>query len=87
MPDTYPDIILTSEVIELGILKFIDDVKINYIDWNIIKFLTDYMIVFEPLNQNIDAIIEDVMNLLPNNEPHDINTLNKKLRLSMINKF
>lgn len=60
--DNYPEVYLTEEVEELGVVKFIDDGELVYIDWPLLKDTIDYLRTFDPLNGDIDAIIETVMN-------------------------
>ena len=78
---TYPDVILTPEIIELNIIKFINDNQTYYIDWNIIKTIIDYMRSINPLTQDINRIIDEIMFLLPEQNDSNIVTLNKKLAL------
>lgn len=61
----YSDVVIPEEIQELGIIKYIDG-KTYYVDWNIIQELIDFMQKFDPINQDIDIIIEEVMNFLPN---------------------
>ncbi len=81
--EKYPDVILPPEVEELGIVKFINDNQIDYVDWDIIKSLTDYMRLFNPLNEDVNMIIETIINLLPDSKSPDVkDTLSKNLVLS-----
>lgn len=74
---TYRDVILTPEVIELNVVKFISDTHTYYVDWNIIKSVTDYLRTYNPLIQNIDIIIENIMNMITTKQ-NDA-SLNKKI--------
>ena len=58
---TYPEVCLTDEVEELGIVKFIDSDKLFYVDWNVIKEAIDYLRSFNPLDDNINQIICDIL--------------------------
>lgn len=81
--ESYPDVILPPEIDELGIVKFINDDQVDYVDWDIIKSLTDYMRLFNPLTEDVNMIIETIINLLPNSKSPDVkNTLSKKIVLS-----
>lgn len=60
--DTYPNVYLTEEVKELGVVQFITEGKLVFVDWMIIKDTIDYLRTFEPLNGDMDSIIEIVMN-------------------------
>lgn len=64
--DEYPDVKLTKEIIELGIVKFIKNNKLNYINYDTVKYLIDYLRQYNPLNENIDNIITNIINMLPN---------------------
>ena len=64
--DAYPNVSLTEEVKELGVVQFITDVKLVYVDWMIVKQTIDYLRTFDPLNGDMDVIIETVMNNIKN---------------------
>lgn len=77
----YPDVTIPLEISELKIIKFINDNQINYVDWEIVKSLIDYLRLFNPLKEDIDIIIEKIINLLPNPNTLDIkDTLSRKLK-------
>ena len=78
----YPDVVLTPEVLELDLVKFINDDELTYVDWNIIKAITDYMRTINPLNQEIDKIIDEIMTFMKEQNDYSVDTLNKKLVLS-----
>ncbi len=59
--DTYPEVSLTKEVKELGIVKFITEGEMAYVDWEIVKNTIDYLRKFDPLNGDMDEIIEKVL--------------------------
>lgn len=79
---SYPDVILTPEVLELNVVKFINDNHLAYIDWNIIKTIIDYMRTINPLDHDINRIIDTIMSFLPEDNDCSIVTLNKKLNIS-----
>ena len=78
----YPDVVLTPEVLELDLVKLINDDELTYVDWNIIKTITDYMRTINPLNQEIDKIIDEIMTFMKEQNDYSVDTLNKKLVLS-----
>ncbi len=78
----YPDVVLTPEVLELDLVKFINDDELTYVDWNIIKAITGYMRTINPLNQEIDKIIDEIMTFMKEQNDYSVDTLNKKLILS-----
>ena len=81
--DTYPDVIIPQEIKELNIIKFLDDNQTSYVDWNIIKSLTDYMRLYNPLSDNIDSVIDSVLKILPDSKNVDMyDTPNNKIFLS-----
>lgn len=82
----YPDVILTSEVLELDVVKFINDGELAYVDWNVIKIITDYMRSINPLDRDINRIIDEIINFMPEQVDYSIDTLNKKLTLRKIKK-
>lgn len=82
----YPDVVLTPEIVELDVVKFINDDHTDYIDWNIIKSITDYMRIINPLEQDISTIIDEIMTLLPKQNDYSAGTLCKKLTLSKFKK-
>ena len=73
---------MTPEVLELDLVKFINDDELTYVDWNIIKTITDYMRTINPLNQEIDKIIDEIMTFMKEQNDYSVDTLNKKLVLS-----
>ena len=58
--DTY-GVALTDEVKELGVVQFIDEGELNYIDWAILKDTIDWLRTFDPLD-DMNIIIERVLN-------------------------
>lgn len=60
--DTYPEVLLTDEVKELGVVQFVNEGDLTYIDWPLIKATIDYLRTFDPLNNNMESIIEKVLN-------------------------
>ncbi len=61
----YSDVVIPEEIRELEIIKYIEG-KTYYVDWNIIQKLIEFLQKFDPMKQDIDIIIEEVMNFLPN---------------------
>lgn len=59
--DTYPEIILPEEIQELGVVQFIEEGDLVYVDWQILKSTIEYLRTFDPLNGNMDSIIKDVL--------------------------
>lgn len=59
--DTYPEVSLPDEVKELGVVQFIDEGDLVYVDWPLLKETIDYLRTFDPLNGDFDSIIEDVL--------------------------
>ena len=84
--DRYPDVILTPEVIELNTVKFISDNHLDYVDWNILKNIIDYMRGINPLEEDSEKIINEIMSFLPEETDCSIDTLNKKLNLRLFKK-
>lgn len=59
--DTYPTITLPEEVQELGVVQFIEGEDLVYVDWHILKDTIEYLRTFDPLNGDMDAIIDKVL--------------------------
>ena len=59
--DTYPEVILPEEVMELGVVQFIEKGDLVYVDWHILKDTIEYLRTFDPLNGDMNSIIEDVL--------------------------
>lgn len=59
--DTYPDVSLPKEVLELGVVKFIEDDNLHYVDWEVLKENIDFLRGFDPLNENLDSIIAEIL--------------------------
>ena len=59
--DTYPDVSLPKEVLELGVVKFIEDDNLHYVDWAVLKETIDFLRSFNPLNENLDSIIAEIL--------------------------
>ena len=66
---TYPEVHLTDEVEALGVVGFIDGGNLTYVDWPLLKETIDYLRTFNPLNDDMNVIIETVLgnNMGPNN--------------------
>ena len=59
--DTYPEVILPYEVKELGVVQFINEGELAYVDWNILKNTIDYLRTFDPLGEDMDSVINNVL--------------------------
>lgn len=59
--DTYPEVTLTDEIKELGIVQFSEEKNLAYVDWQILKDTIDYLRTFNPLCGDMDFIIKDVL--------------------------
>lgn len=59
--ETYPEVTLTEEVKELGVVKFITEGELVYVDWDLLRDTIDYLRNFDPLNGDMDSIIKEVM--------------------------
>ena len=60
--NTYPEVSLPDEVKELGVVQFIDKGELVYVDWSILKSTIDYLRTFDPLNGDMERIIEEILN-------------------------
>lgn len=60
--DAYPELYLPDEVKELGVVQFITGGELVYVDWPLLKDTIDYLRTFDPMNGDMDVIIEKVMN-------------------------
>jgi len=80
--DRYPDVILTPEVIELNTVKYNSDSHLDYVDWNILKNIIDYMRSINPLEEDSEKIINEIKLLLPQNNNLGIDNLCKMKILS-----
>lgn len=58
--DTYPEVVLSDEVKELGVVKYINEGDLVYVDWRVLKECIDYLRTFDTLNGDMDSIIETV---------------------------
>ena len=59
--DTYTEVILPEEVKELGVVQFIEEDELVYVDWDVLKSTIDYLRTFDPLNGDMDSIIKAVL--------------------------
>lgn len=60
--DRYPDVVLTPEVIELGVVNYIEDKNFSYVDPKVVFKVIDYLRSFNPLDADeniIKAILEN----------------------------
>lgn len=60
--DTYPEICLPEEVKELGVVQFIEEGNLFYIDWTVLKEAIDFLRNFNPLSTDMDYIIKTILN-------------------------
>lgn len=60
--ETYPNISLTEEVKELGVVQFLSQGEMTYVNWTLLKETIDFLRTFDPLNGDMDVIIETVLN-------------------------
>ena len=58
--DTYPGISLPDEIKELGVVQFITGTPF-YVDWSVLKSTIDYLRTFDPINGDMEKIIEKVL--------------------------
>ena len=62
--DTYVSVILPPEIEELGVVKFIDEGELYYVDWDILKSTIDFLRVYNPLEGNMDSIIYEIIHYM-----------------------
>ena len=60
--ETYHNISLTEEVKELGVVQFLSQGEMTYVNWTLLKETIDFLRTFDPLNGDMDVIIETVLN-------------------------
>ena len=60
--DIYPEISLPDEVKELGVVQFINEGELVYVDWDIFEYTIEYMRSFDPINGDMNFIIETILN-------------------------
>lgn len=58
---TYPEVRLTPEVEELGVVGFNEDDNLTYVEWNLLKDTIDYLRLFNPLEEELDEVIEIIL--------------------------
>ena len=63
--DTYPEVALTDEVKELGVVQFASG-ELVYVSWEVLKDTIEYLRSFNPINGDMDFIIEEVLNNIKN---------------------
>lgn len=59
--ETYPGVILTPEVEELGVVQFIKEGPLFYVDWDVLKQTIGYLRTFDPLYGDMNAIITELI--------------------------
>ena len=47
---TYPEVVLPEEIIDLDVVKYIDDDKLIYVNWPVLKSTIDFLRTYDPLN-------------------------------------
>lgn len=58
--DTYPEVWLTPEVEELGVVQFIKEGPLFYVDWDALKHTIDYLRSLDPLYGDMTTIIAEI---------------------------
>ena len=56
----YPEIVLTPEVEELGVVKYKDEGNLTYVDEKILFTLISYMRTIDPMECDMDSVIDDI---------------------------
>lgn len=64
----YPDIIIPKEILELNIIKYIENEQTSYIVWDTIKDLINFLKEINPLESNINKVIDVIINFSQNKE-------------------
>ena len=59
--DKYPEVKLSDEIKELGVINFDQKGDLVYVDWNVVSSEIDYLRTFDPLDGNMDQIIDEVL--------------------------
>ncbi len=59
--ETYPGVSLPDEVKELGVVQFITEGDLFYVEWPLLKETIEYLRTFDPLNGNMEKIIVEVL--------------------------
>ncbi len=59
--ETYPDVTLTSEVLELNVVNYVSNGDLVYVNWDILKDVIEYMRTFNPLTDDMNVIIDKVL--------------------------
>lgn len=58
---TYPAVQLTPEVEELNVVGFDTTGDLVYVDWQVLKETIDFLRSFDPLNGDMEEIIEEIL--------------------------
>lgn len=58
--ERYPEIALTPEVKELGVVKYKDKGNLTYVDEKILFTLISYMRTIDPIDCDMDSVIDDI---------------------------
>lgn len=59
--NTYPEVSLPEEVKELGVVQFINEGELVYVDWDVLRETIEYLRTFDPLHGDMDSIIRSVL--------------------------
>ena len=57
---TYPEIVLPREIIDLNVIKYIDDDNLVYISWPVLESVINLLRTFDPLHSKISKM-EDII--------------------------
>lgn len=58
--NTYPEVSLPEEIQELNVVQFSEGDTV-YVDWPLLKGTIDYLRTFDPLNDNMEDIIDNII--------------------------
>ena len=65
--ETYSNTALPEWIIELGVVNYLPAENLHYVDWSVLKNVIDYMRMFDPVNGDMEEIIQSVLNEIANN--------------------
>lgn len=60
--EEYPEVFLPEEIRELGVVQFITEGDLVYVNWPLLKDTIDYLRTFDPIAGDMDSIIEEIIN-------------------------
>ena len=58
---SYPAVCLPEEVKELGVVQFVEEGELFYIDWTVLKEAIEFLRKFNPLTGNMNYIIKTLL--------------------------